>query len=308
MLNNYIDKLKELLRQNNIEDENSFIEYIEEMINDRLDAGESETDILNSLEDPEIVIKNIQSEATHSNFTGIKRTPIQQAATSEEKEYTFENTNRVSIELVNASLELYASDSLKTVVRVIDTNDSISVEHKNGLLKIEESPIQYIGWPFLKIINETTLKINNQVIIELPASEYEKLDLENVSGSIKINDVCFTKADIENVSGEIIMSDSSFEKASFESVSGSIIMTNIISRKQFKAEVVSGKLEIDTLDSNHIELESVSGNIDISILGDKQDYQIDIEKIMKEEHYNSGANKKLQIETVAGKLDYKFIN
>ena len=29
LLNNYIDKLKELLRQNNIEDENSFIEYID---------------------------------------------------------------------------------------------------------------------------------------------------------------------------------------------------------------------------------------------------------------------------------------
>lgn len=307
MLNNYIERLKSLLEKENIQDSEAFVEYIEEMINDRLDAGQSQEEILNNLEEPEIVVENIKKEVGQRSTKSEKE--VVNDSQADEKVYEFENIRELHMEVVTAKADIYASDIDKTIVRVIDGEDYVKVADKNGKLQIEESPLNAfsLGWPFFKNTDSSIFKRRNcQIIVKLPVKEYDKFDFENVSGSLKLSNIYFDKATFETVSGTLNIDSARFNKSDLEAVSGSIILNDVISKQSFKAEIVSGNVQVNNIESDYIDIEAVSGNIDLNILGNRQDYRIDIEKIMKEEHYNENGNKRLKIESVSGRINYQF--
>ena len=301
MLNEYIAKLKKLLEENNIEDKESFIEYLEEMFNDRLDAGQSEQEILNELEDPEIVVATLRKEVRQSNFSEIKK-ESQEQATNEEETYTFVDINSLNLDLVTAKVDISTSNNLLTTVKVFNNSSlTVKVKDKNGTLHIEEEGVSFSsGWPFSS--NKRSIRIE----IELADQLYNRLDLESVSGSINLNELHFDKADIEAVSGSINVSNSNFDKLSLETVSGRIKANSLIAKDKTTIETVSGSVEVFELNSENISVETVSGSITLSIDGNKEDYSIDVEKLFDETHIKKDGSKRLKIESVSGRIEYGF--
>ena len=61
--------------------------------------------------------------------------------------------------------------------------------------------------------------------------------------------------------------------------------------------------------ADSIDLETVSGSLDLEICGNREDYNISIEKMFADIDIESesGEDKELHIETVSGSVNYRFV-
>ena len=119
-------------------------------------------------------------------------------------------------------------------------------------------------------------------------------------------DLSFNEGEIETVSGNINIVNCHFDELSIETVSGKIESNSLIVEDELSSESVSGLINLNYVMADSIELESISGDINILIEGQENDYSIDIEKILDEQHLNKQADKSLSIETISGKIEYNF--
>lgn len=305
MLNDYLNRLKELLIKNEIKDYQSFLDYIEEMIKDHLDAGEDENEILNKLEDPETIIATLKRENGTESFKTIKE-DIQILDSVQEKDYVFSDIEKLYIDLLDCQTQIYTSDTTQTTIKVSGTDvDKVRVEYHNKTLEIEQEKMTFnFGWPFTK--NNNSSKQAIKLIIELPDKNYEKLELSKIAGSTKLNNLSFEKAEIESVSAKAEINDCKFNKLSLESVNGEICGLNIEANKKIEAESISGSVELKNIMSDEISVETVSGNITLSVDDEESNYKIDTYKLFNEKHYNEDKNKSLKLETVSGNFKYEF--
>lgn len=308
MLNNYIERLRMLLIENDIEDADSYIDYIEEMVTDRRDNGESEEDILASLEDPEVILATLKEDDLSADIRSARRPSEERKEDGEEKTYVYENIEDIDIDVTDCDVRIYAGSSLINTVTVSrDPSDRIKVRCDDDELSIEQEGFSYaLGWPFFKIQGSLPVHEKPLITIELSNEELKSLEFSNVSGRSEFMDLTFRDIEIESVSGSIDIRSCHSRDAEIETVSGSITAVNIGAERSISLQSVSGRIETRHLLSRNIQAESVSGSIDLLIEGNESDYRIDIEKIMKEQHLNRYGHNTLSIETVSGIISYAF--
>jgi DUF4097 and DUF4098 domain-containing protein YvlB len=310
MIKEFIERLKEELNKRNYSDVDEIISYFDELIKDRMDNGETEEDIIRDLEDPSVIASSLVSEADTDSFASILKDfdDLKDSINKEGNTYSFDNINDLDIDLVSANLEVFASSVDKTKVTVTGKYASkITVEKDSDCLKIEQKNIKLnLGWPFFKA-SISSFVDDTKVIVELPYTEYDELDIENVSGETKLMDISFNEADLESVSGTIEMVNCQFERVAIESVSGVISSNSLRIQNELEVESVSGLVELNYLVADEISIETVSGNINLLLEGDSDDYCIHTEKIMDEQYIDNGGFRTLEIETVSGYINYSFI-
>lgn len=309
MINEYIERLKEELRNRNYNDVDGMISYFEEIIKDRIDNGEKEIDIINDLEDPKVIASSLTNEVSLSDFKDVLKDlddVTEEMKEDTENVYYFDYVNSIDVDVTSAYIEMYTSDSDKVIVKVIGNNSSkIIVENDDEELSISQENIIFnIGWPFFKGKGREDYI---RIIIELPFNEYNELDLNNVSGKTNLMDLNFKEVDIQTVSGDINITSCNFKYLALQGVSGDINATSLIG-EEIQVECVSGNINLNYLYGEEIEIENVSGDIEILIEGNKDDYVINTSKILNDTHYDNGGDKTIDIETVSGDIDYKFTN
>lgn len=303
MLNNYLERLNKVLSVLEPEERNNIMDFVEEMINDRIEIGQSEQEILESLGEPEEFAKNFIG---NEEFKKIENKATQLI----DKHLEFENVQKLDIESISYSYVIQSTTGNKLTVDYEDSADSsLNITMRNGTLSIEQDPMNQFDFSnmFRKWSERKNIFSSSTVTISIPESYNCSLDIENVSGKIEINGIASGKTYIENVSGKITITNTFVEKLDCETVSGSIDISQFSSASTIDIESVSGSIKLHDINCDHITIESVSGSVNTSILGNYEDYNIEIEGLFNNKTIDNNGHKSLNIETVSGSVNYKFI-
>ncbi|MBP5464602.1 MAG: DUF4097 family beta strand repeat protein, partial [Treponema sp.] len=106
---------------------------------------------------------------------------------------------------------------------------------------------------------------SGRVRVSLPAAWRGKLDLECVSGAVKMNGIQATSVDLEAVSGTVTIEGCSVGTLDLESVSGSVRAEGAFNR--ISVETVSGSVKLVCTEppTEKCRFESVSGSVNLSL-------------------------------------------
>ena len=303
MLNKYLESLNHELSGLDIEERNNIMDFVEEMINDRIEIGQNEQEILDSLGEPKEFAKNFIG---NEEFKKIEN-KIEPAINRHLK---FADVRKLDIESISYSYLIQSTTDDQLTIDYEDIDDSsLNITMKNGTLKIEQDPMNQFDFSnmFRKWSERKNIFTAGTVTINIPENYNCDLDLENVSGKIEIDGVSLAKTYIENVSGKITINNIFVDKLDCETVSGSIDITQLSSASTIDIESVSGYIKLQDTNCDHITIESVSGSVNTSILGKYEDYNIEIEGLFNNKTINNNGHKSLNIETVSGSINYNFI-
>ena len=135
MLNNYLERLNKVLSVLEPEERNNIMDFVEEMINDRIEIGQSEQEILESLGEPEEFAKNFIG---NEEFKKIENKATQLI----DKHLEFENVQKLDIESISYSYVIQSTTGNKLTVDYEDSADSsLNITMRNGTLSIEQDPM-----------------------------------------------------------------------------------------------------------------------------------------------------------------------
>lgn len=295
MLNEYLLNLKNILQERNVKDVDDIIDYFNEMINDRLDNGESIDQIIESLGDVNELA---------NNFAPDQNIPTKVQSTNNNLKYL--GIEKLKIENISYNYHIIPSNNDELSIEYDeDSSTNLSIKQIDNVLKIEQEYNNIMKGLFNRGFNFNNNNLKATIYLPKHISLFE---FENVTGDLTLNNQTIDNIDIENVSGDIKLDDINCQKISLESVSGDVLINNIIVKEKTSLEIVSGDIKIDNIKCSKIKAESVSGDIDISIVGRKQDTNIQIEKLMHEEKHVADSDNYLKFESVTGDLKYSFLN
>ncbi len=216
-----------------------------------------------------------------------------------EETKTFEaiNINELKVDMVYGDI----------IVNIVE-QEEISITHKSieenvYIITIEDNKIivtqnisEENGFVYHIDFKRTMTYINNDIVINLPNKEYEKMEIKNIAGTFKLNNVMVNeldlsivtgnievanaeikKADLNVTTGNLIVSNSNIEELTSKTITGNINLTNVISNI-INAKSTTGNLHFTSLESSDITFNAVTGNIKGSIKGIKEEYNISINK------------------------------
>ena len=157
--------------------------------------------------------------------------------------------------------------------------------------------------------------INGKVYITLPETFDKELNIDNVSGSVKIYGIKAEKASIEAVSGSVSITDCDIKKAKIDTVSGSSKVSGNF--EQLNIESVSGSIKAESGMAlvGKCDFESVSGSIQLAIpsnMGYSMEYETmsgsfkdEIAGVSGSKHgkYTHGSgNTEIEVSTMSGSI------
>ncbi|MCR4630753.1 MAG: DUF4097 domain-containing protein [Treponema sp.] len=159
------------------------------------------------------------------------------------------------------------------------------------------------------------VNISRKVYISLPEAYNEHLEIESVSGSVRIKGIEASSAEVQSVSGSISISDCNINNTNVDAVSGSIQLNGEF--KQISCESVSGSIKVESgcKLTQRSTFDSVSGSITLSIPSDSN-YRVNYESMSgsfydantgikgKKSGYsvNGSGDVQISIETVSGSI------
>ena len=209
------------------------------------------------------------------DFTKMNTMTLQSKVYSIEESFT-----DIFIEDAESDVRLIPTqDGSCTVICQESDKISHSVTVKNGKLTVERTDLRKwyerigIYWGEM------------EVLIYLPKTEYDRLSVSNVSGTVEVpKEFSFVQAEIDNtsgdvrflasvqnklsvktVSGDIRIADTACQNVSAESTSGEILLSNLTTAAEtLRLKTVSGDIRIAEITCQNVSAESTSGEILLS--------------------------------------------
>ena len=300
MLNEFLTRLNEELTVRHIEDREGIMDFIQEMINDRLDNGEELEDVLSALGDPADIARSFADD-------DVPETKERSIVQTQSSRLEYDYLKDLDIENVSYNYEILPSAEDKVVLEYDESDESyLNIRYLDGRLSIE----QEWNYDLKNIFRKRKIVVNagtQNVRIYIPEGNEPDIDLENVSGKIDISDLTFRKMELEGVSGLMTLSNISCHSLECENVSGAIVIENVEADRYCTMETVSGRIEGNVVTSGKISAESVSGSIGMKVSGDMQDYDIEVSSLFNSKKTRGNGHSVLTIETVSGKVSYEFV-
>jgi len=302
--NEFISVLKKRLDSVPKEDINKSVDYYSEMIEERKEEGMSEEDAVAALGDIEDIISQILSETVLPKQAGEKEKPeheltgnkmqaakiitviasavimaagllccivlltmnhfdLKNLDSMEWETNTYvveEEFKNISMKGDDAKISFAASedDSCKVVCTESEHVYNV-IEVKEGTLAIERVNERkwngYIGGFAGEI----------QLTVYLPKEEYEKLTINNSSGSVEIPEgFTFAEAEIVNSSGHIRFAADVGGSLSLENTSGGMDIESVLVSGDMEAKSTSGSIEISDIKCENLTAENTSGGMDMA--------------------------------------------
>lgn len=179
-----------------------------------------------------------------------------------------------------------------------DSSDKYRLRYlvKNGTLIIQYSDSMFL-------INKK--KTNKNLNITLPVNNYQTIKADAVNAKTSISTVLTEKIDCENVSGSIIISNSKATNIEIDSVSGDIIINNV-DANNVEFDTVSSKITGENLRINDLEIDIVSGNIEMQFA--KSPSKISVDAVSSEIELTLSDNPGFtaKIDSVSGMISTTF--
>lgn len=302
MKNSFLEKLELELRRRNYGDVDNVVSYFAEMIDDRIEGGESEDDVIENLEAP----SEIADELSHNGDVRISRESIRIDRDAndgrEEMSETFEYVRSIDIDVVAYDIDIRKSSTGQTRLEYTRSKSTyLDVKQEAGTLKIGEkrkdNGIFNFG-RFFSVGNSFSMTIY------LPEEELVKMKIETVSGDVCIADAFCQDLDIELVSGDLQLGETRCDHAHIKTVSGDIEIDGL-SLDSLNMETVSGDIHGEMIAASIAKINTVSGDVECLLAGEQSEYAVTIIKPTKERSMGNG-DRRLSIETVSGDVDYSF--
>lgn len=136
----------------------------------------------------------------------------------------------------------------------------------NGVLKIEETSKKLWNKNYDGIV---TITVNDTVL--------NKLDLEHGAGKLTIDGVSANRFELEQGAGKVEISNVTFLNTSIDGGAGEIVI-NSSNLKNLDLDIGAGKATIEAYLEGRNDIDCGVGALDINLLGNKEDYQIKVNK------------------------------
>lgn len=225
-------------------------------------------------------------------------------AKGEDFNYSYnENIESVKLDLSTSNLVIETGEEFQVDAKNVSSRFSSKV--KNGTLIVEETGKWFFNNRFH---GKITITVPKDVLLR-------SLDINSGAGRIEITDIEANKFDLDQGAGSIVIKDSSFSKTSIDGGAGEIVVSSsTLNNLSLDAGVGRVKMEASILGKSDIECGV--GEIDITLLGQEEDYQLNLEKGLgslevngkgysSESTYGSGDNL-IHIEGGVGSISVSF--
>lgn len=307
ILNEYLGMIKDQLERRNIDEDEKedILQYIEEMITDRVENGESEDEVIASLGAADKLIDDL--------FPDAKVFYDEKEELARRKNVSFMDVKKIDIDSANYDFSFAVCDDDQVYVEY-DSDEylSLDIRFDHGILKIDQhNSVQGMGYLFTSLSKMFSKKgIDSsrkyEAIINLPKCCDIKFDIDNVSGDMRFADITGYDMKLESVSGDLYFESCDFTKLKIESVSGDIEMNDVTVENRCKLQTISGDIKAEELESKEIRIETVSGDVGLLIRGERSDTDVKVEKPLNETKSKVGGSRYLKIETVSGSVNWDF--
>ncbi len=330
-LDEFLEKLK-LKLSNLSEDEiEKILTYYKECINDMVDDGLSEEEILNSFGDINEIIKNIEIEINDNKGKSSSDKRVK-------KIYKFNGDYKsLNVFDVNSPIKIIATESEEVELTVFESgNEYYEVEESDELNISYTNEFGFFGrlFAFFSFTNKffmeikipknmllnvkTTCKNNNIEILDINVNT---LEVYNRNGkNIVKNIVAKNDVIIKNTNGENNIEALKAENFKVKTVNGATNISDIIVEKQVFCESVNGKMSVYGLDFNEkADFKNVNGATSLDLKGETDDFTFDISSVngklkvnnnnVKDEGsiYFSKGNKIVKIKSVNGAIKLNLV-
>lgn len=210
-----------------------------------------------------------------------------------------------SIELneISADVEICRSaDGYCRVVWQQTEQEPLEIRVQNGQLILERKSRQ--SWGLFSIGSGLTdLGVTT---LYLPEERWQQLSVETVSGSITLDPgFSFEKLELETVSGDLRLSETRATEAELSSVSGELRLEGVTAEKGLICETTSGDIVLEDCDGPSIRLMSVSGDLTAKLLSPKEISASTVSGDVQKPADGAGSGQ-LQVETVSGDITIAF--
>lgn len=164
------------------------------------------------------------------------------------------HTFQIDVSSADIFIEQTSSDSVEVKATETRTSKFNIREKENGQLAIQQNTKGFLSW--------LSFGSKPEVHISLPATQYDKLQINTSSGDIKLKDIAVTSVQIKTTSGDITADDIKAEAYDLNSTSGDMALDQLGSdAKEVSLRSTSGELSVDTLATDTLLAESTSGDV-----------------------------------------------
>lgn len=338
--NDYLNKLKRALSNVSAAERERTLSYYSELIDDRIEEGVPEAQVISELEPPQAVVSRLlaegvihrQSKKTNTglivgvsigvllliavilvpilSFSGVRDkngdpngVPVTEGeASTVTREYPSET--RFEFDLVSSSLTVEPSkdDSYHLYYRTSDKT-KLTLKENQGSVVLKEDNVK--KWFFSTGWNST----GTLVTLQVPEKEKSVLSCSTVSGDAEFKSVLLDGVNIVTVSGDVeIKSADSAQVLSIVTTSGNVDLTGC-SLSSVSAVTVSGDLVLENTEFDSLDFETVSGNLEGELKGKPEDYGVYFSTVSGSNSLKglSGpSGKQINVNSVSGDIDLDF--
>ncbi len=246
----YLNKLKELLKAENIENVDEIIEEVNQKFDLGMSAGLTDDEIISDIGSPEEILLKNKKEHKDTKILDIEiADPFSSDIIIRER-----SENGIDIRL---------SKELKDKLNVVITDDKISIKPFNKLnhyrnLRSCEINVQY--GPNINFNNVSLYTVSGDGVIDKIKCNNAKI--ETVSGDFDINYLEAESIVLKTVSGDIDIEKLKTISCTISTVSGDVNIASCII-KSLVASTISGDIDI-TGNVNSSKCSKISGDITIN--------------------------------------------
>ncbi len=289
-MKDYLDELRRLLEDRGYEDIDDTLSYFEEMMEDRIDSGESEEEILEEMASPEEVAEELCRDIPQKK---------EEEKGKGRKVFPDAEIREITVNVISYSVELIPVNGADCIVEYDQSRFlDLDVSFDGRTLDISQHRV------LISFFNLGKAEKGN-IRIYAPGEMIRELEVNTASGDVSVSDMSFHDTDIETVSGDICLKNVFSEDCSIQTVSGDLSADGLESR-DLSISAVSGDATQRHLVAREIDISTVSGDVELLIEGSKEEYDIDISKLRGSESYEGRGNKELNVSAVSGRVRYSF--
>ena len=272
--NEFLSKLNDRLYFLPKMEADNLLDYYKEIIEERLENGQSEAQAIESLGNiDDLVDQLIDSYGLDRRHFDINL---------QEKSYTCSNPKirRIDLENTKLNLEILPGDSQITFDYYSCDLYDYSIRESGDTLKIAYVSKSGKISDWLKN-NEATIRLS------LPKG-LDSLDINNISGDIKIRDLDLREyLCISTISGNISADSLKAEK---------VIIDTII-----------GNLNLLKTDTIKLDIDNIEANVNLQLSEGKEDYHTEITGLLTSKDENKDSKRHVLVNTIVGKTRISYL-
>jgi DUF4097 and DUF4098 domain-containing protein YvlB len=288
----FIEDLKKELSKTNLNKSEieEIINDFSEMVEEAMESGLLETDLVSKFGSPEKLANELASEHAPSENTESNNS-------SNTFEFLPQEGYKIVIELLNEDIEIETENSnkIKIEARKVRRLKDYEIKFENNTL--------YIKKPRKQFMEFFSFSKSSQFILKLPKQyKVKDFNFSNINGDGVIKNI-----DVENIkfkvtNGDFDLENNKFGKIEVDTINGSIKMKSITSN-QFRASLVSGDMILKEMDiAEDFNVNTVSGDIEVENVNCKQAF---VRLVSGDFEAKEFYPNEITVRTVSGDVDVK---